>query len=145
MQKLLSCAVAFALFSGVASASSNLVVSTEGGQLEGFTKTVPGTRSQVETFLAVPFAAAPVGENRWKSAQPVVPWKGVKKANKAPQACRQGDVGSEDCLYVNIYRPAGTKKDAKLAVGVYAHGGGNTGGNATEHDGARLASENNII
>ena len=145
MKKLLSCAVALAFFSGVASASSNLVVSTEGGQLEGFTKTVPGTQSKVETFLAVPFAAAPVGENRWKSAQPVVPWKGVKKANKAPQACRQGDVGSEDCLYVNIYRPAGIKKDAKLAVGVYAHGGGNTGGNATEHDGARLASENNII
>lgn len=145
MKKLLSCAVALAFFSGVASASSNLVVSTEGGQLEGFTKTVPGTQSKVETFLAVPFAAAPVGENRWTSAQPVVPWKGVKKANKAPQACRQGDVGSEDCLYVNIYRPAGTKKDAKLAVGVYAHGGGNTGGNATEHDGARLASENNII
>ena len=59
MKKLLSCAVALAFFSGVASASSNLVVSTEGGQLEGFTKTVPGTQSKVETFLAVPFAAAP--------------------------------------------------------------------------------------
>ncbi len=121
------------------------VVSTESGQVEGFTKTVPATQDQVETFLGIPFAAPPTGENRWKSAQPAKAWTGVKKATTAPKACRQGDVGSEDCLYVNIYRPAGTKKDAKLAVGVYAHGGGNTSGDATNHDGARMAAENNII
>ncbi len=135
---------AFLLVSGE-SLASGLTVSTEGGTLQGFTKTVPGTSSRAEVFLGVPFAAPPVGENRWKKAQPVKAWKGVRMADVAPNVCKQRGVGSEDCLYVNIYRPAGMKAGKKLPVAVYGHGGANISGGATEHDGSRMATENNVV
>ena len=146
MKLTLTATAAFAslLFAGQAFAAG-LTVSTEGGTLQGFTKTVPGTSSAVEGFLGVPFAAPPVGENRWKTAQPVKAWKGVRMADVAPNACKQRGTGSEDCLYVNIYRPAGMRAGRKLPVAVYGHGGANISGNATMHDGSRMASENNVI
>ena len=129
----------------MATAAQADVVRVESGDLTGFVKTVPGTDARVDVFLGVPYAAAPVGKNRWASAKPAAAWRGIRQADTAPQPCKQKGQGSEDCLYVNIYRPAGTAADANLPVAVYAHGGGNTGGNASEHDGARLATENGII
>lgn len=129
----------------MATAAQADVVRVESGDLTGFVKTVPGTDARVDVFLGVPYAAAPVGQNRWASAKPAAAWRGIRQADTAPQPCKQKGQGSEDCLYVNIYRPAGTAADANLPVAVYAHGGGNTGGNASEHDGARLATENGII
>lgn len=143
-RKLLAAAAAAAVPFAVCAAGAPLVT-TEGGTLQGFTKFVPGTTDQVEVFLGVPYAAAPVGDLRWQDAQPVKPWQGVKSADVAPQPCKQPGVGSEDCLYVNVYRPAAVPKDAALPVGVYAHGGANVFGNATVQDGARLAAEQNII
>ena len=139
----LSAVALLCAFSGLASAS--LVVKTDGGLVQGFTKAVPGTKSQVEVFLGVPYAAAPVGPNRWEEAKPVQSWTGVKSADWAPPVCKQPGKGSEDCLYVNIYRPANMKKGEKLPVGVYAHGGANIVGGATEQDGSRIASENHIL
>ena len=129
----------------VATAAQADVVRVESGDLTGFVKTIPGTNVRVDVFLGVPYAAAPVGQNRWASAKPAAAWRGIRQADTAPQPCKQKGQGSEDCLYVNIYRPAGTAAGANLPVAVYAHGGGNTGGNASEHDGARLAAENGII
>lgn len=131
--------------SSLALAAPAEVIHVEAGDLTGFVKTVPGTEARVDVFLGVPYAAAPVGENRWASAKPAKAWKGVRQADMAPQPCKQKGQGSEDCLYVNVYRPAGTATDAKLPVAVYAHGGANAFGFATEHDGARLAAENGII
>lgn len=135
---LASCAPAFA-------ASAPEVIHVESGDLTGYVKTVPGTTDRAEVFLGIPYAAAPTGENRWTSAKPAPAWSGVRQADIAPQPCRQSGSGSEDCLYVNVYRPAGTAADANLPVALYAHGGGNTSGFASEHDGARLATENGII
>ena len=129
----------------MATAAQADVVRVESGDLTGFVKTVPGTDARVDVFLGVPYAAAPVGQNRWASVKPAAAWRGIRQADTAPQPCKQKGQGSEDCLYANIYRPAGTAADANLPVAVYAHGGGNTGGNASEHDGARLATENGII
>ena len=142
---LSAAAVLTAAFAAGQALAAGLTVSTEGGTLQGFTKTVPGTSSAVEVFLGVPFAAPPVGENRWKAAQPVKAWKGVRMADVAPNACKQRGTGSEDCLYVNIYRPAGMRAGKKLPVAVYGHGGANISGNATMHDGSRMATENNVI
>jgi para-nitrobenzyl esterase len=52
---------------------------------------------------------------------------------------------SEDCLYLNLYRPAGTREGRRLPVLVYVHGGGFNGGTASARDGAPLASSNDLI
>ena len=90
----------------------------------------------VKTYFGVPFAAPPLRENRWRAPQPVVPWDGVWTANRKPAECLQrlrptttnqyfGDeLAGEDCLYLNVWAPAGSKAADYLPVIVYIYGGG---------------------
>ena len=100
----------------------------------------------VDSFKGIPFAAPPVGEYRWRPPQPVVPWQGERDVSKFGASCAQGGWGaapgtiqqgsSEDCLFLNIWRPAGVAKIAKLPVMVWIHGGAFVGGNGnTSGDG----------
>ena len=106
-----------------------------GGVLEGVNE------SGVAVFKGVPFAAAPVGDLRWKAPQPVESWEGVLEAKEfGPNSMQQPifgdmafgtDVNSEDCLYLNIWTPAKSTK-AKLPVFIYFHGGGLMAGSGSE-------------
>ena len=51
-------------------------VKVEGGMLRG----LPSADPRVTVFKGVPFAAPPVGKNRWRAPQPCEPWEGVKGA-----------------------------------------------------------------
>ncbi len=42
---------------------------------------VAGISSGVRMFKGIPFAAPPVGENRWRAPQPAAKWDGVRKAD----------------------------------------------------------------
>lgn len=128
--------------------ADRLVVDTEAGRLRG--ETLVDANVRIDRFLGVPYAEAPVGPLRWAPPRSPRRWSGVRDALTAPAACPQtlsgkGTVGDEDCLYLNVYRPAGTRRGASLPVMVYAYGGANTNGSANEVDGARLASDNGII
>jgi para-nitrobenzyl esterase len=91
-----------------------------------------GVRGKSRTYAwkGVPFAAPPVGELRWKAPREPKPWPGTLKASRFPKpslqmfsvAGKTVTLGSEDCLYLNIWRP-GTK-EKNLPVYVYIHGGG---------------------
>src|SRR5882672_2807894 len=90
----------------------------------------------VAAYKGVPFAAPPVGANRWRDPQPVASWRGVKQTTALRPGCPQqartsGVFGAmpqtfaEDCLYLNIWTPA-VSPAAKLPVMVWLYGGGFT-------------------
>ena len=106
----------------------------ETGDLEG----IPD--GQLAVYKAIPYAAPPVGDLRWREPQPAKPWEGVLKSDKfgpwPPQPTRPGrtaDMMSEDCLYLGIATPAKSLSD-RLPVMVWIHGGGFQ----TEHYGGDL-------
>jgi para-nitrobenzyl esterase len=110
-------------------------------------------------WLGIPFAQPPVGALRWRAPQPLAPWEGVREALSFAPPCPQfasptggveGEpgsiVGSEDCLYLNVYAPdAVANEDARLPVMVWIHGGGNTIGATSYYDGSALATNQNVI
>ncbi|MGP8227659.1 MAG: carboxylesterase/lipase family protein [Terracidiphilus sp.] len=115
-----------------------LTVKTEEGKAHG--KTL--NDGKVKAFIGLPYAAPPVGDLRWKTPQPPVKWKGVRDASKFGAHCAQGHVfddmifqdsaNSEDCLFLNVYTPANAKAKSKLPVMFWIHGGGYSGGSASE-------------
>ena len=81
-------------------------------------------------YKAIPYAAPPVGNLRWKAPQPAQAWEGVRVCDTfgplPPQPTRPGrtaDMMSEDCLYLGIATPAKSAAD-RLPVMVWIHGGG---------------------
>lgn len=102
----------------------NSIVNVEGGKIEGIFK------DGVAVYKGIPYAAPPVGELRWKAPQPVIPWDGIRPANKYGNACPQlklpvkGFINadmSEDCLYLNVWAPA-KATGQKLPVMVWIYG-----------------------
>ncbi|KAK7024892.1 carboxylic ester hydrolase [Favolaschia claudopus] len=99
----------------------------------------------VEFFGGLPFAQPPVGNLRFKSPVPVTSLKGHKfDATNWGPGCPQvltelpGPVLSEDCLNLNIFRPAGTHASAKLPVMVWIYGGDFRIGAAASYNGSLI-------
>lgn len=125
----------------------HVVVAT--GRLQGKRVRVDG--AVLQEFQGIPYAAPPTGGLRWKPPQPAASWQGTRDARRFGPRCMQlplfGDMVfrshgmSEDCLYLNVWAPAGASK-ATLPVLVYFYGGGFVGGDGSEnrYDGASLAS-----
>ncbi len=111
----------------------------------------------VRIFKGIPYAAAPVGELRWKAPQPVAHWDGVRKADQFGSRAMQArlfadmifrDAGpSEDCLYLNVWTPATAGATEKLPVMVWIYGGGFVGGGSSEprQDGQNLAKKGVVV
>ena len=121
----------------------------DGGMVEGV------INGEISVFKGIPFAASPSGDNRWKGPQPVKPWDGVLKAYKLGPRCPQAGLAaedssriesSEDCLYLNVWTPAKSKK-AMLPVMVWIYGGGFAVGETSSpwYDGENLAKTGVIV
>jgi para-nitrobenzyl esterase len=113
--------------------------------------TLEGTESSgIRIFRGVPFAQPPIGPLRFAPPLQVVPWDGVRSAAQFGPRCMQlplfGDMNfrsagmSEDCLYLNIWTPAGSATQ-QLPVLVYFFGGGFQAGDGSEprYDGESMA------
>jgi para-nitrobenzyl esterase len=136
----------------MAARADSLTVKTAQGEVHG--KTI--NDGKVKAFLGLPYAAAPVGELRWKAPQPAVAWKGERDATKFGAHCAQGRVfddmifqdggESEDCLFLNVYTPAG-ETNKKLPVMFWIHGGGYAGGGSSEprHNGDFLPTKGVVL
>lgn len=140
---LVLCVFSSLVFSQQKDANPELTI--QGGNIIGVVTPTKG----VIAYKGVPFAAPPVGDLRWKEPQPVVPWTGVKVADKYGAAAEQvtwdpqsfygkewrasGSVPfNEDCLYLNIWTPAAGQTGKELPVAMWIHGGGYREGFAFE-------------
>jgi para-nitrobenzyl esterase len=105
--------------------SGGLVVTTADGAVRG--KAVAAT----DEYLGIPYAAPPVGALRWQPPKPPAPWHGVRSAASFAPHCPQPSSAfgvastSEDCLYLNVFTPAGLQGAGarNLPVMVWVHGG----------------------
>ncbi|OGB21725.1 MAG: hypothetical protein A3I66_09620 [Burkholderiales bacterium RIFCSPLOWO2_02_FULL_57_36] len=101
-------------------------------------------------FLGIPYAAAPVGELRWKAPAPATSWSGVRDASQYGSACPQagGAFGprseNENCLYLNVFAP---KSNGPLPVMVWVHGGAFIygDGSGTSYNPTKLIAKNVIL
>lgn len=136
-------------------------VTVENGHIRG----LPAADPRITTFKGIPFAAPPVGVNRWRAPQPAQNWEGTLEAfeyapismqatpglNKEDFYAREWHVDpevpmDEDNLYLNVWTPA-TRTDEKLPVYVWIFGGGFQYGYTSEmeFDGERLARRGAIV
>lgn len=135
-------------------------VTTKYGQIRG----LPAADPRITAFKGIPFAAPPVGENRWRAPQPVKPWDGVLEAYEfgpisvqdQPAVgtdiyCREWHVDKdipmdEDCLYLNVWTNANSEDD-NLPVLVWFFGGGFQWGYTAEmeFDGERIARRGVVV
>jgi len=105
-------------------------------------------------WKGIPYAKPPVDELRWRAPKDPESWRGIRDATESCSKCTQlyttekwirlnyAD-GSEDCLYLDIYRPA--TKIKNLPVYVWIHGGSNNFGGAEDYNGSILANKANLI
>ena len=119
------------------------VIRLEHGDITG----VYNRDHSVEVYAGIPYAAPPVGDLRWKKPREEADWEGIRACDRfAPMSMQETSLPivdsltqiigyhdyrpfanhstapvSEDSLYLNVWKPAGEKKD--LPVLVYIHGG----------------------
>ena len=157
MKRVLFCLFALVLMASCA--EKPVILTVDGGQIQGVKADIPG----VTVFRGIPYAAAPIGDLRWKEPQPVVPWEGVKVCDKFGHPGYQsvhypggyttewgyGDESpySEDCLYLNVWTKAPGEVDKKLPVALWIHGGGyrEGWGSEPEFDGQEWANKDVVL
>ena len=139
-----ACMTLLAVSLGV-NASPDLVRDVEGGKVKG------SLERDVLSYKGIPYAQPPVGDRRWLKPQPVSAWSGVKEATTYASDCMQipfpsdaaplGTEPSEDCLYLNVWRPANNEE--KLPVLVWIYGGGfvNGGSSPAVYEGSEFARQ----
>jgi para-nitrobenzyl esterase len=165
--RILACAAAITLPLLLAACGGNdddpLVRKTHLGEVKG----VEEAATQSYAWKGIPFAKAPTGALRWQPPQEPDAWTSAKTTTAFGPACAQYGriygpgannrydetiattlntaVGSEDCLYLNVWRPA--SREERLPVIVFLHGGSNVSGYTADpiYDGATLARVSNAV
>ncbi len=129
-----------------ASWEDTATVTTNRGAVKGFEDNYT-----TRVWKAIPYARPPVGELRWQAPQDPDAWMETKQSTEfcswCPQTASDNGTtvlkGSEDCLYLNIWRPRSTEKN--LPVYFWIHGGSNKVGSADPYISAALAGRNNMV
>ncbi|MBX7435295.1 carboxylesterase/lipase family protein [Mycobacterium sp. Y57] len=111
----------------------------------------------VQAWKAIRYAAAPVGDLRWRAPQPPQPWSEPADAGRVGPVCPQPtdpripiDLGApqgEDFLSLNVWAPSGTRAGDAKPVMVWVHGGAYILGAASQplYHGAALAAGGDVV
>ena len=130
----------------------------------GIVKGIEAADPRITAFKGVPFAAPPIGTNRWRAPQPCPDWEGELEVYRFAPIAVQDTPGigdnvyirewhvdpeiamDEDCLYLNIWTSANST-DEKQPVLVWFYGGGLQWGYPAEmeFDGERLARRGIVV
>jgi para-nitrobenzyl esterase len=101
-------------------------------------------------YLGIPYADPPVGALRWQPPQPAASWRGIREATSFAPHCPQPSSPfgvastSEDCLYLNVFAPAGAR-GRSLPVMVWIHGGSLLVGESDDYNPAPLVRNGVIV
>ena len=130
----------------------------------GWVKGLPAADPRITSYKGIPFAAPPVGENRWRAPQPCADWEGDFQAYEFSPIPMQAPISadpknlydrewhvdkdipmSEDCLTLNVWAPADGRTG--MPVFVWYFGGGLQVGYSAEmeFDGERLARRGIVV
>jgi para-nitrobenzyl esterase len=144
------------LMSPLRAAQATPVVRIPPGELTGI------RQGAVDAFLGIPYAAPPVGRNRWRAPQPAAYWQGIRSATRFAPSCWQhmspSGVGpwtheympqgraSEDCLYLNVWTSNPDLRHRRPVL-VWIPGGGFVAGSgsADVYNGAKLAAQGIVV
>lgn len=112
---------------------------------------------RVVRWRSIPYAAAPVGELRFRAPQPVQPWQGVRDATEFGLAAMQHRSGArigarttqptgEDCLTLNVVAPVEPSSTPRPVM-VFIHGGAYLIGTSalSLYSGSRLATRGDVV
>ncbi|MES2452570.1 MAG: carboxylesterase family protein [Pseudomonadota bacterium] len=148
-------AAGIAALAGSASPIAAIAAERDSPHVRIDTGEIAGTAGEKTlVFRGIPYAAPPVGPLRWKAPAAASRWEGVRDASHYGAACPQApdhkeawaQVGptSEDCLFLNVWRP---KRAGTYPVMVFLHGGGFTYGAAGVplYEGTHLAERGAVI
>jgi para-nitrobenzyl esterase len=128
-------------------AQKTAVVSAPAGPITG------RSSGEIVRYLGIPYAQPPVGDLRWRAPQPLPPWREVFDAQAFGPAPRQIALPggppipqSEDCLTINVWRPA-QPSGGPLPVMVWIYGGGFSSGASQIpiYDGGNLARKGVVV
>jgi para-nitrobenzyl esterase len=142
------------------------VLGLVGGTLHGANAEPFGTKVTIEpgtiegkvsgdmlSFKGIPYASPPVGNLRWQPPRPVTAWTNVLDVKAFGPECVQKKfdddprVLSENCLFLNVWRPSEKRPDEPLPVMVWIHGGGYIfgGSSGAIGDGSALAHNGLVV
>jgi para-nitrobenzyl esterase len=122
-----------------------MLASTRDGVVRGV------QQGEILIWKGVPFAAPPVGANRFNVPEPVVPWEEEYDASEFGPAPPQIPLGTgmptasdarEDCLYLNIWSRS---TEGRRPVIVWITGGGWVSGAGSMYDGTQYAKRGDVV
>ncbi|XP_058988325.1 juvenile hormone esterase isoform X2 [Musca domestica] len=135
---------------------THVVVNTSLGKIRGrFQKFRSGERGGYYSFKGIRYGQAPVGDRRFRAAEPERSWAGIRDASREGNSCPHKNMildtfkGNEDCLFLNVFTmklPKG-EYNPQLPVMVWMHGGGYSfgSGNTFLYGPDYLVAENVVL
>ncbi len=127
------------------------VIDTTNGPVRGLDN---GT---VAAWKGIRYAAAPVGDLRWRAPQPPPKWSEPADASRVGSVCPQptdpkipielGAPQGDDCLSLNVWAPSNTQPGDRKPVMVWVHGGAYILGSASQplYHGGTLSAGGDVL